>query len=257
MRLLLEMRKNWNGIFDYYFLNLILWFGRYNKMDADRREAEELEWRSAGNKGPVPARLIKDHELPEVLLQDVNAPEPEMIDFPTGKGARIRKKVAYDDGLTEDQFLTAVDVGDLDAAIAKKEAQKQKRIEEKARRAEDHQRRRDAGEEVDSDADAFEDVPEDPLALPDPDQDADHIVDQDADRNVDQNGNSAKRAGAESPSDTHLKKKKKVSKKNFAGVDPDMIDSLDPVSRSNLRNMLLSCFKAVEEAEVDDEEEEG
>lgn len=220
-------------------------------MDADRREQEEREWREAGNKGPVPARLIKDHELPDSLLIDVNAAEPFVAELPTGKGARARKKIAYDDGLTEDQFLAAVDEGDLDAAIAKKEVQKQKRQEEKARRAADHQRRRDAGEEVDSDADAYEDVPEDPLALPDPDQDADAVVEG--------GGEEAgkKRAGAESSPEAPLKKKKKTGKKNFAGVDPDMVDALDPASRANLRNMLLVCFKAVEEAEVDDEEEEG
>lgn len=213
----------------------------YNQMDSERREAEEKEWRDAGNKGPVPARLIKDHELPEVLLIDVNAAEPEVVELPSGKGARSRKKVAYDDGLTEDQFLAAVDVGDLDAAIAKKEAQKQKRNEEKARRAQDHQRRRDAGEEVDSDADAFEDVPEDPLEIPD--HGGEEVI-------------GAKRTGDASP-DGQAKKKKKVSKKNFAGVDPDMVDPLDPATRAQLREVLLACFKAVEDAEVDDEEEEG
>ena len=160
--------------------------------------------------------------------------------------------------MTEDQFLAAVDDGDLDAAIAKKDAQKQKRQEEKARRAADHQRRRDAGEEVDSDADAYEDVPEDPLALPDPDQDADAVVGGGGES---EDAAGKKRAGVEMSPDAAsapMKKKKKTTgKKNFAGVDPDMVDALDPSSRAALRTMLLACFKAVEEAEVDDEEEEG
>ena len=223
----------------------------YTKMDEERRAREEEEWKREGNTGQLPPRLIQDSELPDLFLIDVNEPEQVKVELPTGRGARARKNIAYDDGLTEDQFLNAVDEGDLDGFIAKKEAKAARMKEAKARKAEDHQRRRAAGEEVDSDAEAFEDVPDDPLAIPDPDQDEAPI------------GGEKRTLGddfAEIDEGNPQKKKKrgvKGSKKNFADVDPEMVDALEPQARANLTSILLSCYKAVEEAEVGVEGEEG
>ncbi|KAF2446381.1 hypothetical protein P171DRAFT_357568 [Karstenula rhodostoma CBS 690.94] len=74
-------------------------------------------------------RLLSEPELPDIWLQDDNAvPEP-VEEIPVGRGARERTRVKYDDGLTEEQWLEAVDNSedDIDAAVARKEAKIAKR----------------------------------------------------------------------------------------------------------------------------------
>ncbi|QRV76715.1 SNF2 family amino-terminal protein [Ceratobasidium sp. AG-Ba] len=72
---------------------------RFKTMDYERDLAEEREWREAGNRGPKPDRMVTFQELPEAV----------------GRGARERKAVSYNDGLTDDQWAMALEEGeDLD-----------------------------------------------------------------------------------------------------------------------------------------------
>ncbi|KAL8400278.1 hypothetical protein RB594_000601 [Gaeumannomyces avenae] len=73
-------------------------------------------------------RLMVESELPEIYMSDGN-PVEETDETVFGRGARERTKVRYDDGLTEEQWLMAVDDDDdsPEAAAARKQARKDKR----------------------------------------------------------------------------------------------------------------------------------
>jgi len=79
-------------------------------------------------------RLIGESELPDIYLNEEAPAVEEKDDTPVGRGARERTRIKYDDGLTEEQWLEAVDNSDddLDAAIARKEAKVAKRGRNKA-----------------------------------------------------------------------------------------------------------------------------
>jgi ATP-dependent helicase STH1/SNF2 len=81
-------------------------------------------------------RLLGDSELPELYLNDDN-PVVEEIETNYGRGTRERAKVKYDDGLTEEQWLDAVDADDdtIEDAIARKQARIARRNAKKAARA--------------------------------------------------------------------------------------------------------------------------
>lgn len=81
-------------------------------------------------------RLIGESELPDIYLNDADPIVEEKDDGPVGRGARERTRVKYDDGLTEEQWLDAVDNEEdsIEAAIARKEAKISKRSRNKTAR---------------------------------------------------------------------------------------------------------------------------
>lgn len=101
----------------------------FQKMDADRERDSPY---GPGKKYP---RLMSEAELPDIYLQEDDVVE-EVIEEITGRGARERKTLKYDDGLTEEQWLDAVDdddaAGALEAAIARKHDKASRRSAKKA-----------------------------------------------------------------------------------------------------------------------------
>ncbi len=95
----------------------------FKQMDADR---DKNETRYGPNR-KLP-RLMGESELPELYLTDDN-PVVEEIEEIAGRGARNRTSVKYDDGLTEEQWLDAVDNDDdtIEEAIARREAKMARR----------------------------------------------------------------------------------------------------------------------------------
>lgn len=95
----------------------------FQQMDRDR---QKLDLYGPGKKFP---RLISESELPDIYVNDDNAVVEEIDEGNFGRGARERTRVKYDDGLTEEQWLEAVDNDDdtIEAAIARKEAKIAKR----------------------------------------------------------------------------------------------------------------------------------
>ncbi|KAG8763856.1 hypothetical protein FRC11_011004 [Ceratobasidium sp. 423] len=85
---------------------------RFKSMDYDRDMREEHEWREAGNRGPRPERMMTFQELPEVYQRDEPYEPPEAELKATGRGARERKAVSYNDGLTDDQWILAMEEGE-------------------------------------------------------------------------------------------------------------------------------------------------
>ncbi|CEL58210.1 ATP-dependent helicase STH1/SNF2 [Rhizoctonia solani AG-1 IB] len=82
---------------------------RFKSMDYDRDVNEEREWREMGNRGSKPERMMTFAELPEVYQRDEPYEPPESDMKATGRGARERKAVIYNDGLTDDQWVTAME----------------------------------------------------------------------------------------------------------------------------------------------------
>jgi len=97
--------------------------------EMDRRRAAEDPY---GPGRPL-GRLIGESELPDIYLNDADPIVEEKDDTPVGRGARERTRVKYDDGLTEEQWLEAVDNDEdtIEAAIARKEAKVAKRSRNK------------------------------------------------------------------------------------------------------------------------------
>lgn len=102
----------------------------FQQMDEDRLRNDQY---GPGRKYP---RLMDETELPDIYMNEDN-PVVEEIEETYGRGARERTRVKYDDGLTEEQWLDAVDNDDdtienaikrRDAAIAKRAATREKKI---------------------------------------------------------------------------------------------------------------------------------
>lgn len=104
----------------------------FQKMDEDR--AKDFTYGSFPGAKNVP-RLMAESELPEIYMSEGNPVEetPEEI---LGRGARERTRVKYDDGLTEEQWLMAVDDDDdsPEAAAARKQAKKDRRENNRMKR---------------------------------------------------------------------------------------------------------------------------
>ncbi|KAI8966773.1 chromatin remodeling complex SWI/SNF, component SWI2 and related ATPase [Daldinia sp. FL1419] len=104
----------------------------FQQMD-EERALDPLYGSGPGSKR-IP-RLMTEDELPEIYLSEGNpvGEEPEEV---LGRGARERTRVKYDDGLTEEQWLMAVDDDDdsPEAAAARKQAKKDKRETNKLKR---------------------------------------------------------------------------------------------------------------------------
>ncbi|KAI5365482.1 putative bromodomain, helicase, Helicase superfamily 1/2, ATP-binding domain-containing protein [Septoria linicola] len=118
----------------------------------DRERAEKSRY---GPDRKLP-RLLGESELPEIYMNDDN-PVVEEIEINYGRGTRERAKVKYDDGLTEEQWLEAVDADDdtIEDAIARK----QKRI---ANRSAKKESRIGDGEGIDTPPPAIDSEDESP-----------------------------------------------------------------------------------------------
>jgi len=97
----------------------------FQQMD-ETRSKDAVYGTGPGSKGV--SRLMTEDELPDIYMSEA-APIEEENDVILGRGARERTKVRYDDGLTEEQWLMAVDDDDdsPEAAAARKMARKDKR----------------------------------------------------------------------------------------------------------------------------------
>jgi len=103
--------------------------------EMDEVRAKDMLYGTAPGSKRIP-RLMAESELPEIYMSDGNpiSDEPEEI---KGRGARERTRVKYDDGLTEEQWLNAVDDDEdsPEAAAARKQARKDRRERNRLKRA--------------------------------------------------------------------------------------------------------------------------
>jgi ATP-dependent helicase STH1/SNF2 len=99
----------------------------FQEMDRERLKNDQY---GPGKKYP---RLLGESELPDIYLNDEVPVVEEVEESTLGRGARDRARVKYDDGLTEEQWLEAVDNDEdtIEEAIARKEARVEKRHKKK------------------------------------------------------------------------------------------------------------------------------
>lgn len=123
----------------------------FNLMDKERNATSEF------GKDKKHDRLMTIDELPKEYLKEIVI-EPVREEI-LGRGARDRKRVYYDDGLTEEQFLEAVDkdAASLEAAIARKRARDEKRLERKQSKLDEEEAEDD---DNDNDGQHVEEEPE-------------------------------------------------------------------------------------------------
>ncbi|KAI8076515.1 SNF2 family N-terminal domain-containing protein [Gilbertella persicaria] len=116
----------------------------FHRIDDEREEQDRRNWQMQGRRGK-PDRLIQDSELPDIYLNDDPLPETEEDPLSFGRGQRAKESVRYDDGLTEEQWLNALedDNVDLDEVIARKERRRQKRMDDSDSGEESKRRRRE------------------------------------------------------------------------------------------------------------------
>lgn len=96
----------------------------FTQMDLDRITREKIQSRKPGG---YKERLLTENELPEIFTEDI---EQHLVQETKELGrTREKKRVYYDDGLTEEQWLMAVDNDDdtIEDAIARKRARKERR----------------------------------------------------------------------------------------------------------------------------------
>jgi len=187
--------------------------------------------------GPEPGkkpRLMAENELPDIYMQEDN-PIAEEIEELAGRGARERTRVKYDDGLTEEQWLQAVD-DDEDTpedAIARKAEKIAKRNATKDKRA-----KKAVGIE----------------SSPEPSRDS----------SVAPSARKRKSAGFKRKADLDIDDEPAPKKKRGGARTPMGVDNLSAKERNNLQRILNSNFQALDDLEEEvegeqpsDDEEEG
>lgn len=94
----------------------------FNKMDAERRMQEEQDHVARGGTLPY-HRLIQESELPPIFIQSEVAPVAP-VEY-TGRGARQRKEIVYEDPAAEDMFAETTENDVKDFMVREKRKQEQ------------------------------------------------------------------------------------------------------------------------------------
>ena len=129
----------------------------FQRIDAERSKTDLY---GNGKKKP---RLLAENELPDIYLnEDVPVAETEydgMVNY--GRGTRERTRVKYDDGLTEEQWLDAVDNDEdtIEDAMARKQAKVARRVANKEKRTKGP----DEGAEADTPPEGSREASESPV----------------------------------------------------------------------------------------------
>jgi ATP-dependent helicase STH1/SNF2 len=164
-------------------------------------------------------RLMCEAELPEIYMQEDNPVTEDVEIEVTGRGARERKVTKYDDGLTEEQWLMAVDADDdtIEAAIARKQARVERRKSNKA------------GRGLGDDESSPEPEPE---------------IDDDETPKKRRRGPPPKRKAEEVVDETPQPKRKR-------GRQPKVPDTLSPADRATLTSILDSTIQSLLDMEAE------
>ncbi|CAI4400869.1 CFF_collapsed_G0026700.mRNA.1.CDS.1 [Saccharomyces cerevisiae] len=101
----------------------------FDKIDKERMNQERADAKAQDLRVPPP-RLIQLDELPKVFREDIEEHFKKEDSEPLGR-IRQKKRVYYDDGLTEEQFLEAVEDDNMsleDAIKKRREARERRRL---------------------------------------------------------------------------------------------------------------------------------
>ncbi|WWC85737.1 uncharacterized protein L201_000603 [Kwoniella dendrophila CBS 6074] len=109
--------------------------GIFAQMDKDRKAAKLEAWKQLGKKeSELPPVLMAESELPPFYRRDIGQEMAMQVanEEEQGRGRRTKNEVRYTDGLTDDQFLAALENSDDDVEEAAD--RKRKRAQNKAER---------------------------------------------------------------------------------------------------------------------------
>lgn len=175
--------------------------------------------------GKLP-RLMDENELPQIYLNEDN-PITEEIEEIAGRGARERTRVKYDDGLTEEQWLMAVDDDEdtIEDAMARKAQKVDKRNTNKEKRA-----KKVAGVE----------------SSPEPSRDS----------SVAPPGRKRKSAGFKRKADGEVDDEPAPKKKRGGARPSKATETLSTKERSVLQKILLNNYKELQDLEEEVPEEQ-
>ncbi|KAL0091218.1 SNF2 family N-terminal domain-containing protein [Phycomyces blakesleeanus] len=87
----------------------------FKRIDAERARAEMDLYRRMGGRGKKPERLIQDDELPDIYNQEEDLVHENingLLEY--GRGQRVKESIRYDDGLTEEQWVEALEDENVD-----------------------------------------------------------------------------------------------------------------------------------------------
>ncbi|KAL6713151.1 transcriptional regulator [Lecanora helva] len=188
----------------------------------DEERAKDPEYGPGQGRKP---RLMEEDELPNIYLQEDN-PMTEEIEEIAGRGARERTRIKYDDGLTEEQWLMAVDDDEdtIEDAIARKNQKIDKRNQNKDKRA-----RKAAGLESDSE----------------PSRDS----------SIAPAGRKRKATGAKRKADEDIDDEPAPKKKRNGARGSKNTETLSTKERQLLQKILLSNYKALQDLEEETDEQ--
>ncbi|EXJ79776.1 adenosinetriphosphatase [Capronia epimyces CBS 606.96] len=197
----------------------------FKQMDKERSETDLY-----GPGRPLP-RLMGESELPDIYMAE-DSPVQEVEEEYTGRGARVKTQVKYDDGLTEEQWLAAVD--DSDDSITEAAKRKAARIDK--RRSNKMKRERDAvgGASSPEEQESSEEEPEPQPKKKGPRKSA-----------------GQKRKGDDIEEETPASKRKRGRQPNRVSSDP-----LTSAERSALQKALKAIFESIKALEVPDSDPE-
>ncbi|KAJ1963043.1 ATP-dependent DNA helicase Snf21, partial [Dispira parvispora] len=145
LRSLLEMDNEEaeaeEDVFDDEEINRILArgpdeLGIFQQMDVERKERTQQEWVNHGGTGSPPERLYTEAEVPSIYFQeyDAHAEERELANLE--RRNRVKTQVMYDDVLSEEQWLDALENDvDIDELVQKKRESKMRRVERRRLKA--------------------------------------------------------------------------------------------------------------------------
>ncbi|EXJ75567.1 uncharacterized protein A1O5_00073 [Cladophialophora psammophila CBS 110553] len=197
----------------------------FKKMDKDRDEHDQY-----GPGRPL-ARLMEESELPDIYVAEDNPVQEEVEEY-TGRGARIKTQVKYDDGLTEEQWLAAVD--DSDDSIGEAAKRKQARIEK--RRSNKLKREREAAGIASS---------------PEPERESSEEEPPPKKKGPGRKSAGQKRKAEDIEDETPATKRKRGKQPNKPAID-----LLSSTERSALQKALKAVFGSIKALEVPDSDSE-
>ncbi|KAG0308761.1 hypothetical protein BGZ98_006936 [Dissophora globulifera] len=207
----------------------------------DERQAEEN--RRTKETGVVRERMIQESELPEVYLHDEDEEEAVVVEEDLGRGQRVRTEVRYNDNMTDDQFIDALENDDRPLQVILEER------EENRRRREQNRILREAERVVADDIDV-EQPPKKGRGrgrknLRDEE-------DEDSEQTAPKKGRGRAKKSSTSAEITKPAAKGKRGRKPDSG--PANRDTLSEGMRKALNKVLGELYKVVEECTAEDED---
>ncbi len=107
----------------------------FAEMDRERNDMKTAQWQAEGHKGALPPPLMQESELPPFYRRDIGEELASNValDDDQGRGRRAKAEVRYTDGLTDDQWIMAMENSDddVDEAAIRKRKRADKKQERK------------------------------------------------------------------------------------------------------------------------------